>query len=163
MARLFKPALSTYAVDIVKPKAYTACRIRKVKCNRTVLCSNCTGWAVDCVYPPPKRICRRRPRTASGLALRTAPKTAPYSPAPARPAPFPLDTFPLDLAALYPRPNYISKYYYVFLRSIDPLIKVLHRPTTELLLQRAVSNPASLKYNESAVLLTLYYPSPNII
>lgn len=156
MARLLKPALGTCAVDIVKPKACTACRIRKVKCNRTVPCSNCTGWAVDCVYPPPKRTCRRRPRAATGLAPRTAPKTAPHSAAPARPAPFPLDTFPLDLAALHPRPNHICKYYCVFLRSIDPLIKVLHRPTTELLLQRAVSDPASLKHNESAVLLTLY-------
>lgn len=50
------PPVST---PILKQKACTACRTRKVKCDRNFPCSNCVSWRVECVYPSPVRRAQR--------------------------------------------------------------------------------------------------------
>ncbi|OBT72586.1 hypothetical protein VF21_08160 [Pseudogymnoascus sp. 05NY08] len=59
------PALPISAPPVVvKPKACISCRTRKVKCDKSLPCTNCTLWSLECVYPSPIRRCprpRKRP------------------------------------------------------------------------------------------------------
>jgi len=76
---------------------------------------------------------------------------------------FPFDASPTmtpDTAFLHPTsPNVMSVYRKVFFEKIDPLIKVLHRPTVEILLSKTLEDPASLLPSELSVVFSIYLAS----
>jgi len=64
-----------------------------------------------------------------------------------------LDTAP----SLHPSSAHIMAVYQtIFFEKIDPLIKVLHRPTAEALLAKALRAPASLLPGELSVVFSIY-------
>lgn len=50
-------------------------------------------------------------------------------------------------------------YHKIFFQRIDPLIKVLHRLTTEALLNKALRNPSSLRPGELSIVFSIYLAS----
>ena len=75
------------------------------------------------------------------------------------PQPFPISTFRLDVAPFHPSPPQVQRTWYTFLLNIDPLVKILHRSTTERILHKVVQNPTSLSNGETAVIFTIYFSS----
>ena len=75
------------------------------------------------------------------------------------PQPFPIDTFNLDVSPFHPPPAQIRTSWHTFLLNIDPLVKVLHRSTTERILHKAIRGPASLTDGETAIVFTIYFSS----
>ncbi|SPO03147.1 uncharacterized protein DNG_05829 [Cephalotrichum gorgonifer] len=75
------------------------------------------------------------------------------------PQPFPSNTFNLDVAPFHPGPTQVRTAWRVFLLNIDPLVKILHRSTTERLLHKAIRDPTSLSNGETAVIFTIYFSS----
>lgn len=73
--------------------------------------------------------------------------------------PFPISTFQLDVAPFHPSPPQVQRAWHTFLINIDPLVKILHRSTTERLLHKAVRHPTSLTNGETAVVFTVYFSS----
>ena len=72
---------------------------------------------------------------------------------------FPFDTFALDASLLHPPPAQIAVYQNVFFQNIDPVMKVLHRPSVEALLGTATLNPTTLRDGESAIAFSIYLAS----
>lgn len=73
--------------------------------------------------------------------------------------PFPISTFRLDVAPFHPSPPQVQRAWHTFLINIDPLVKILHRSTTERLLHKVVKDPTSLTKGETAVVFTVYFSS----
>ncbi|KAK5659320.1 hypothetical protein OQA88_1413 [Cercophora sp. LCS_1] len=72
---------------------------------------------------------------------------------------FPFDSFLSTTGTLHPSPSQLATYRSIFHRNIDPLIKVLHSPSTDRLFQKALQYPSHLKDGESALLFTVYLSS----
>ena len=217
------------ARPVLKPKACTPCRTRKVKCDRKLPCENCRRWLIECNYPSPLRKCRRPQKKAveENSAYVTRSATADITPRldwtaqwlaeiieecrsediqlkqsseisqhvseaasslqamqasltrirellsgknnhrssnnnrqvpnPTSPRPFPFQTFGLDVAAFHPLLVRTRLIWAVFRDSIDPLVKVLHYPSTDRLLCKADQAPTSLNNAETAILFTIYF------
>ena len=79
------------------------------------------------------------------------------------PRPFPFETFSLDVAAFHPPPKQVRFPWQIFQDNIDPLVKVLHRPSTESILCKAGKAPTSLNYAETAILFTIYFSSLSVM
>lgn len=75
------------------------------------------------------------------------------------PQPFPFDTFNLDVSPFHPSQLQIHNTWKAFLTNIDPLVKVLHRSTTERILHKVVRDSASLTAAETAIVFTVYFSS----
>ena len=219
---------------IVKRKACTGCRTRKVKCDRATPCSTCTSWNIACSYPSPQRTCRRTTKnttnstvqknqgfsqqfledtfqklvaevidvngpgnpdehelgqldipaqsrealhelqavkgslertlslvaawTAKHPALATAALSSRHShkAADLRVSAFPFDTWAVDTTSLHPSSAAMRVYHKLFFNKIDPLVKVLHRATTESLLNKAMRDPSSLRAGELSIVFSVY-------
>lgn len=73
------------------------------------------------------------------------------------PQPFPIDTFNLDVSPFHPASAQIRTSWQAFLVNIDPLVKVLHRSTTERILFKAARDPTRLSSSETAIVFTIYF------
>jgi hypothetical protein len=90
---------------------------------------------------------------------RAAQSPPPQPPSPIRLMPFPFDTFSLDAGALHPPARLMTMCWATYLDNIDPLIKILHRATTEAMLWTAASNPHELQVGQAALLFATYFAS----
>lgn len=253
------PALPISAPPVVvKPKACISCRTRKVKCDKSSPCTNCTQWSLECVYPSPIRRCprpRKRPATSppdeggstdispslderiqkvenilkdltdsiSGQngslfetnevgetsdALKDGTGDARRLEAlentigkliTIRDRAMPLDFSPLDdrpitsatfvngfeprfansqrintswsggvfsfnysaseTASWLPSPAQTQICWRAFLENVDQLAKVLHTPSAQSILRKAVNNPTSLSNGQKALLFAIYFSS----
>jgi hypothetical protein len=79
--------------------------------------------------------------------------------APMRPMPFPFDTFHLDAGTLHPPAPLMTMCWATYIDNIDPLIKILHRGTTETMLWAAASSPHELEVGQAALLFATYFAS----
>ena len=53
------PPTRTHPASYINPRSCTTCRKRKVRCDKTHPCSNCSKAGIDCVFPGPGRAPRR--------------------------------------------------------------------------------------------------------
>ncbi|KAK3650945.1 hypothetical protein LTR56_005996 [Elasticomyces elasticus] len=63
----------------------------------------------------------------------------------------------VDMLALHPLPGQIAAYWEVFADRVDPLVKVLHVPTTEPTVLSAASHLSSLGRGFECLLFAIYY------
>ncbi|KAF9890760.1 hypothetical protein FE257_005629 [Aspergillus nanangensis] len=158
---------------VVKPKSCLACRQRKVKCDRVTPCANCARWAIECIFPSPIRRCARprtTPASSSSPALdhiaRLESQIARLSQTIA------IQSLRLNLLdeatinyttsdampTLYVRGATAQTCWLTFLARVDPLVKVVHRPSAyQLLLQQTscTTTPSPLSPSKSALLLAI--------
>lgn len=72
----------------------------------------------------------------------------------------PFGSFPLEVAPLHPSPPQIQLCWRTFAENIDQVDKVLHRPSAERILQRAlVQGSTSLTKSQEALLFAIYFAS----
>ncbi|KAL4984655.1 hypothetical protein BDW68DRAFT_14614 [Aspergillus falconensis] len=164
---------------VLKPKSCLACRKRKVRCDRQLPCTNCSRWLIECIFPSPVRRCpraRTRPRahstndqalhdrirsleaqisglteTVSAQAERIRSLVAPGD------SLFPLShTWAHATMPLHPSLCLGRKYWQLFLEKVDPLIKVVHRPSASRILRGGLNDPTSLDESEAALLQVFY-------
>ncbi|GAB7363169.1 hypothetical protein MBLNU230_g3453t1 [Neophaeotheca triangularis] len=62
-----------------------------------------------------------------------------------------------DLLSLHPLPNQIPKYWQTYKENVDPLVKVLHIPSTEPTILRAASHLSNLSKGFEPLLFSIYY------
>ncbi|KAL4774560.1 hypothetical protein BDW60DRAFT_160403 [Aspergillus nidulans var. acristatus] len=164
---------------VLKPKSCLACRKRKVRCDRQLPCTNCSRWSVECIYPSPVRKCPRvrtkpRTRTSNDQALhdrihtleaqisgltQTVNAQAERIRSLAAPGDslFPLShTWAHATMSLHPSLALGRKYWQLFLEKVDPLIKVVHRPSVSRILRGGLNDPTSLGEGEGALLQVFY-------
>ncbi|KFY07248.1 hypothetical protein V492_07319 [Pseudogymnoascus sp. VKM F-4246] len=244
---------------VVKPKACISCRTRKVKCDKSSPCSNCTLWSLECVYPSPIRRCHRTrkrpivsppdegggtdisrslderiqkvekilkdltnsisgqndsPSESNGLsgtsdtlkegttgdasrlealestigqlvAMRDRAMLVDFSPPDDRPITsatfingfeqsfansprmntswsggvFSFNHSASETVSLFPSPTQTQICWRAFLENVDQLAKVLHTPSAQRILRKAVNNPASLNNGQRALLFAIYFSS----
>ncbi|KAL2858196.1 hypothetical protein BJX68DRAFT_162674 [Aspergillus pseudodeflectus] len=165
---------------VLKPKSCLACRKRKVKCDRQLPCGNCSRWTIECIFPSPIRRCPRartktgatRSRgdqalqdrihmleaqvselteTVSAQAERLRQVTTPGG------SMFAFShTWAHSVAPLNPSLALGQTYWQVFLERVDPLIKVVHRPSASRILRSAIDNPTLLNEGQGALLQVIY-------
>ncbi|KAL2818335.1 hypothetical protein BJX63DRAFT_71082 [Aspergillus granulosus] len=165
---------------VLKPKSCLACRKRKVKCDRQVPCGNCSRWTIECIFPSPIRRCPRartkpgaaRSRgdqalhdrihmletqvseltgTVNAQAERLQSLTTPGA------SMFPLShAWGHSVEPLHPSLALGQTYWRVFLERVDPLIKVVHRPSASRILRSGMDNPTSLNEGQGALLHVIY-------
>ncbi|KAL2833544.1 hypothetical protein BJY01DRAFT_225143 [Aspergillus pseudoustus] len=165
---------------VLKPKSCLACRKRKVKCDRQLPCGNCSRWTIECIFPSPIRRCPRA-RTKAGAArsrgdqalhdrihmleaqvselMETVSAQAERlrSVTTLGGSMFPLShTWAHSVAPLSPSLALGQTYWRVFLERVDPLIKVVHRPSASRILRSAMDNPTSLNEGQGALLQVIY-------
>ncbi|KAL3463250.1 hypothetical protein BJX64DRAFT_126196 [Aspergillus heterothallicus] len=165
---------------VLKPKSCLACRKRKVKCDRQLPCGNCSRWTIECIFPSPIRRCPR-PRTKIGavpsrgdqalydrihmLEAQVSELTETVSVQAERlrslatpgGSKFPLShTWAHSVAPLSPSLALGQIYWRVFLERVDPLIKVVHRPSASRILRSAMDSPTSLNEGQGALLQVIY-------
>ncbi|KFY91665.1 hypothetical protein V500_04535 [Pseudogymnoascus sp. VKM F-4518 (FW-2643)] len=254
------PALPISALPVaVKPKACISCRTRKVKCDKSSPCTNCTLWSLECVYPSPIRRCprpRKRPvasppdegggtnispsideriqkvekilkdltnsingqsgsppeinelgETSDGpkedtgdagrldalentigklITIRDRARPLGFNPLDDRPIssatfvdgfepsfansqrintpPWSGGVFSFNYSAsettsLLPSPTQTQICWRAFLENVDQLAKVLHTPSAQSILRKAVNNPTSLNNGQRALLFAIYFSS----
>ncbi|KAL4975641.1 hypothetical protein BDW66DRAFT_160279 [Aspergillus desertorum] len=164
---------------ILKPKSCLACRKRKVRCDRQLPCTNCSRWSIECIFPSPVRRCPRartkpRARSSTDQALQDRIHTLEAqisaltetvnaqaerirSLVTPRDSVFPLSqTWAHATMSLHPSLALGWKYWQLFLEKVDPLIKVVHRPSAFRILRIGLNNPTSLDAGEGALLQVFY-------
>ncbi|KAL4934409.1 uncharacterized protein BDV17DRAFT_6837 [Aspergillus undulatus] len=164
---------------VFKPKSCLACRKRKVRCDRQLPCANCSRWSIECIFPSPIRKCSRartKPdaRRHGDQALHdrihileaqvsqltetvNAQADRLRSPATLGGSIFPLShTWAHSTASLHPPLVLGRMYWHVFLEWVDPLIKVVHRPSASKILRRGLDDPTSLNEGQCALLQVIY-------
>ncbi|KAL2824124.1 hypothetical protein BDW59DRAFT_88441 [Aspergillus cavernicola] len=164
---------------VLKPKSCLACRKRKVKCDRQLPCGNCSRWSIDCIFPSPIRRCPRartkpgaRPRGDEALHDRIHMLEAQVSEltgtvnvqadklrslATPGATMFPLGhTWAHAVAPLHPSLALGQAHWQVFLERVDPLVKVVHRPSTSQIFRSAMSNSTSMGEGQGALLQVIY-------
>lgn len=62
-----------------------------------------------------------------------------------------------SLRDLHPLPNQIAAYWGIFKENVDPLIKVLHRPTTEMLVAEAAQDLDHISKPMEVMMFTIYF------
>lgn len=70
-ASVSAPSTSAEAL-VLKKKACTQCRTRKVRCDKNDPCNRCVSWSLDCSYPSPIRKCHRPKRPAAVVPVLAA-------------------------------------------------------------------------------------------
>ncbi|KAL4787516.1 hypothetical protein BJX76DRAFT_354225 [Aspergillus varians] len=164
---------------VLKPKSCLACRKRKVKCDRQLPCTNCSRWSIECNFPSPIRRC---PRARIKLGARSRGDQALHdrihmletqiseltgtintqanmmrSIATPSVSLFPLShTWAHAVASLHPSLALGQTYWKIFLERVDPLIKVVHRPSASRILRNGLDNPTSLNEGQGALLQVIY-------
>ncbi|KAL4917791.1 hypothetical protein BDW62DRAFT_74979 [Aspergillus aurantiobrunneus] len=165
---------------VLKPKSCLACRKRKVRCDRQLPCANCARWSIECNFPSPIRRCPRA-RTKPGARSRSDQalhdkihmletqvseltgivKTQAdmiLSLATPGGSLFPLShTWAHAVAPLHPSLALGRIYWEVFLDRVDPLIKVVHRPSAYQILRTGLDTPTSLNEGQGALLQVIYF------
>ena len=63
----------------------------------------------------------------------------------------------VDLQQCHPLPQQIPLLWSVFQENVDPLVKVIHKPTMELVLREARKSSASLSPANEALVFSIYY------
>ncbi|KAL4941771.1 hypothetical protein BDV06DRAFT_175982 [Aspergillus oleicola] len=167
---------------VLKPKSCLACRKRKVRCDRQYPCANCSRWSIECIFPSPVRRCPRartkldsRPRGNQELHDRIHMLEAQVSQltetAKAQAdrlrslgslgeSLFPSShTWAHSTASLHPSLALGQTYWKIFLERVDPLIKVVHRPSASRILRGGLDNPTSLSECQAALLQVIYFAS----
>ncbi|KAL4742216.1 hypothetical protein BDV11DRAFT_31214 [Aspergillus similis] len=173
-------ALTSQDYTVLKPKSCLACRKRKVRCDRQLPCTNCSRWSVDCIFPSPVRKCPRartktRTRSSNDQALHnrihtlkvqisdlTQTVNAQAERIRSLVAPgnslFPLShTWAHATMPLHPSLALGRKYWQLFQEKVDPLIKVVHRPSASRILRGGLNDPTSLGEGEGALLQVFYF------
>ena len=84
------------------------------------------------------------------VSMRTAPKTLPLKP-------FPFSSGVLDIHALHPTRVQIRSCWQAYLENVDPLIKILHRLSTERIVEKAKYDTSSLNRAEEALMFAIYF------
>ncbi|KAL5335372.1 hypothetical protein BJX70DRAFT_327128 [Aspergillus crustosus] len=164
---------------VLKPKSCLACRKRKVKCDRQLPCGNCSRWSINCIFPSPIRRCPRArskpsPRSRGDQAFQdrihmleaqvlelteTVNNQADRIQTLATPG---ASMYPLSyswahaVAPLHPSLALGRTYWQVFLERVDPLIKVVHRPSASRILRGGLDNPTALNEGQGALLQVIY-------
>ena len=64
-----------------------------------------------------------------------------------------------NLRSLHPSPTQVFVLWMIFEENIDPVVRILHRPTAKNLLIKASGSPDNLSKQEEAVLFSIYYGS----
>ena len=64
-----------------------------------------------------------------------------------------------ETASLLPSPTQTQICWRVFLENVDQLAKVLHTPSAQSIIRKAVNNPASLRNGQRALLFAIYFSS----
>ena len=63
----------------------------------------------------------------------------------------------VDLSKLHPLPSQVPFLWQIYQENVDPLVKVLHKPSIEALMRELRRNPQSLKAADQALIFTIYY------
>ncbi|KAF2097566.1 hypothetical protein NA57DRAFT_77821 [Rhizodiscina lignyota] len=150
---------------ILKQKACVPCAIRKVKCDKAQPCSNCKRWSVECAYPSPVRAARRSRKghhdaAAGDHGTQIGHQKLSY-------APSPQDAFPFSFwnanTGLEGPPrlrlHHLECCWRVFKTKVDPLVKVVHLPSTELIIRKADEGYDILSREENALLAVICFTS----
>jgi hypothetical protein len=61
------------------------------------------------------------------------------------------------LRTLHPSPSQLFGLMLIFEENVDPVVKILHRPTTRSIIMKASSNTDTLSKSEEALLFSIYY------
>src|SRR3954466_2416069 len=61
------------------------------------------------------------------------------------------------LRTLHPSPSQLFGLMLIFEVNVDPVVKILHRPTTRCIIMKASSNTDTLSKSEEALLFSIYY------
>ena len=69
----------------------------------------------------------------------------------------------VSVETLHPSPAIVSALWQVFKDNVDPLVKVLHRPSTEKILRKASSAVSSTSKSEQALLFAIYLAAVNSV
>lgn len=138
---------------IVKPKACDGCRLRKVKCDKASPCSNCSRWSVVCTYPSPVRRCPRP------LASRiSSNRSEPLDNSVGTRKPATSHIARIDDPEPWTSPTQAQTCWQYYTQRVDPVVKVLHRPSTERILNKVAHHDAiPLTNGEDALLSAIYF------
>ncbi|KFY18500.1 hypothetical protein V493_08568 [Pseudogymnoascus sp. VKM F-4281 (FW-2241)] len=72
---------------------------------------------------------------------------------------FSFNNFASETASLLPSPTQTQICWRAFLENVDQLAKILHTPSVQSILRKAVNNPASLNNGQKALLFAIYFSS----
>jgi hypothetical protein len=67
-----------------------------------------------------------------------------------------ISTGRVDLAALHPPPGHVRQLWAVFLENVNPLVKIVHRPTTAKLIEQVCTKEAVLDKADEVLLFSIY-------
>jgi hypothetical protein len=63
----------------------------------------------------------------------------------------------VDLRPLHPLPSQLPFYFQVYVEKVDPLIKMLHKPSLERMMKEAADDLASVSRSQEALLFGIYF------
>lgn len=63
----------------------------------------------------------------------------------------------VDLRSCHPLPSHVPFLWSVYQENVDPLVKLLHIPTMDIVMRDARKNPASLPQEMQALVFAIYY------
>lgn len=63
----------------------------------------------------------------------------------------------LDLQELHPLPSQLPFYLKMYCQRVDPVVKILHIPSMEVLVEKAQNNLNGLSRSEEALLFSIYF------
>lgn len=63
----------------------------------------------------------------------------------------------VDLRQLHPLPSQLPFYYQVYVEKVDPLLKMLHKPTLEKMMKEAADGLDSVGKSQEALLFAVYF------
>ncbi|KAH8800650.1 fungal-specific transcription factor domain-containing protein [Xylogone sp. PMI_703] len=67
----------------------------------------------------------------------------------------------LDLQSLYPPFRFISIYWRRYCENVDPLVKIVHKPTLEMLIQRTQASCSNMSRSTVALLFSIFFAAVN--
>lgn len=63
----------------------------------------------------------------------------------------------VELRPLHPLPSQLPFYFQVYVEKVDPLLKMLHKPTLEKMMKEAADDLDSLGKSQEALLFGIYF------
>lgn len=63
----------------------------------------------------------------------------------------------VDLASLHPLPSHATFLWSVYQENVEPLMKLLHVPTMDLIMRDARKNTSSLSHGQEALVFVIYF------
>lgn len=119
-------------------------------------CSNCSRWKVECTFPSPIRTARRPRKRPAGSEESGDDNLVALESSQSR---FPFGSSSANIEEKKLSPEQIQSCWRNFLVNVDPLVKVLHQPSTECLIRRAIDNETSIRCSEKALLAVVVFTS----